>query len=168
VDPGNVIAVYKYAGGVLVGVEGKHWFLSVSGYNPAILTITDPDTGERRQYDPSGAEWKQDPVVVRVRLTAYIHGIMSELEREKVLKQTQQWQELYREQQLEKLNRELQQQEMEKQRQLIEDQRRMEEWKRQQELIKPPVTQPYTPPGYTPPVPSTPPINPWPPGGTRW
>ncbi|MGQ9533312.1 MAG: copper amine oxidase N-terminal domain-containing protein, partial [Desulfotomaculales bacterium] len=62
-------AEYKYAGAQLVGVQGKHWFLSVSGgptggYAPQRLIITDPETGERRSYSAEAPEWKRDPVVI--------------------------------------------------------------------------------------------------------
>jgi len=180
VDPEQVIAVYRYAGGVLVGVAGRHWFLSLAGGKPALLTITDPDTGKQRQYDPSGSEWRQDPVVVRFGLAGHIEGVMRNLELERFREQTRQWQmeeTLRRAREVEEQERWRRFQEQERQRQWEEQQRRLEQ------LLKPPVTQPYSPPSYTPPVPRTPPTytptvpyapptysptRPWSPGGTRW
>ncbi len=182
------VAVYRYAGGVMVGVEGKNWFLSLSGGNPALLTVTDPETGKKRTYSPSSPEWKQDPVVVRFGLAGFIQGVIEGLERDKIIQQTQQWQEWYQQQQIQKLEQDLERQRIEEQRRWaeeeqrrrMEEQRRIEEQRRwEQNLVNPPVTQPYTPPTYTPTVPYTPPAYtpsvpsyspalPWSPGGTRW
>lgn len=175
---GEKVAVYHYAGGVLSGVSGKHWYLSLSGQprqltitdsdtkqkHPATvwipqLTITDSDTGETRTYDVASPDtWWGFPVSWSFPGTS-----TKKLSNDPVARKWIQDPVVVRF----GLARVILG--------VIDNIAMDEERKRAEEEMERRITaptQPYTPPTYTPTVPYTPPayspVQPWSPGGTRW
>ncbi|KKM08654.1 hypothetical protein SY88_22755 [Clostridiales bacterium PH28_bin88] len=94
-DARKLVAVYRYSGGIMVGVEGKNWYLALSGGGvPTELTITDPNTGEKRTYHFSEDEWRKDPVIQSNNLAVSIDRIVKEMQNQKVQEEIRRAQEI--------------------------------------------------------------------------
>jgi hypothetical protein len=173
---GEKLAVYHYGGGVLEGVSGKCWYLSWSNAQPRQLTITDPDTKEKRTVtvrvpqltvtDPDTGKKRTYDVASPDTWWGFPVGWGLPGTSAKRLSQDKVAQEWMRDPVVVRfgLTRVILG---------VIDNIAMDEERKREEMerrITTP-TQPYTLPTYTPTVPYTPPayspVQPWSPGGTR-